>query len=378
MCGDRKEGKIKMNLKNQIYAYALENAIHFNRAKENVVLPKLFLHGLKKQDIKKIIPEIKKAVTKINSMKKFEIEKQFKKYSKYLKKRGHKQPTELRELPNTNRSMVFRLAPFPSGALHIGNARTYLLNALYAEKYHGKVLLVIDDTIGSVKKQIMPEAYKLIEDGFQWLGIKYHKNIIYKSDRLEIYYKYAEKLIKFNKAYVCSCSAEKLRENRKKGRACNCRNNKPEKNLELWRKMFDSKTKPGDYSLRIKTNMKHEDPAFRDRVLFRISDRPHPRVNKKYRVWPLLDFSWAIDDKLLGITHIIRGKDLMMETMMEKFIFDIFSWKHPEFIHIGLMKIQGVKGAKISKSKAQEEVASGKFIGWDDPRTLSIQSLRRV
>jgi glutamyl-tRNA synthetase len=90
----------------------------------------------------------------------------------------------------------------------------------------------------------------------------------------------------------------------------------------------------------------------------------------------MLEFSWAIDDKLLDITHIIRGKDLMMESEMCKFIWNIFRWKNPVMIHVGLVRIEGLE-AKISKSKAQQEVRKGIFKGWDDPRTWSIQSLRR-
>ena len=137
------------------------------------------------------------------------------------------------------------------------------------------------------------------------------------------------------------------------------------------------KMNEGEAILRIKTDMQDPNPAFRDRVLFKISDREHPKAGKKYRVWPSLEMSWAIDDHLLGITHIIRGNDLMIETLMEKYIWDIFKWKHPVTIHTGLIKIEGIEGAKISKSKAQKEVLSGEFVGWDDPRTWSIQSLER-
>jgi glutamyl-tRNA synthetase len=110
--------------------------------------------------------------------------------------------------------------------------------------------------------------------------------------------------------------------------------------------------------------------------LFRIADREHPRVGKKYRVWPTLEMCWSVDDHLLGITHIIRGNDLMIESDMEKYIWDIFKWKHPILIHTGLVRLEGV-GAKLSKSKAQKEVVSGQFSGWDDPRTWSVQSLAR-
>jgi len=357
----------------EIKAYALKNALEFGKADASKVLPKLFQHGLEKKDIGIVMKEIKKIVDEINSLKKEELEKEFELWKEYVKERVEKE-RELPELPNASGEMIFRLAPFPSGALHIGNAKTYLLNALYAEKYHAKTLLVMDDTIGSEEKQIIPEAYKLLTDAFDWLGVKYQKPIIYKSDRLEIYYEYGKKLIEKNKAYVCSCDVGILRKNRAEGKECGCRNLSVEENLKRWEEMF--KAKEGDFVVRIKTSMQHENPAFRDRVLFKISDRKHPRVGKKYRVWPTLEMSWAIDDYLLGITHILRGNDLMIETEMEKFIWDIFGWKHPVTIHTGMIRIEGTE-AKISKSKAQKEVKSGKFIGWDDPRTWSIQSLRR-
>jgi len=360
--------------KEKILAYVLENALGYGKARADVVLGHLFREGLEKKDIKKVLPEIKKAVDEVNNLSREEIEEKFSKLSGLIKeKKAEKRG--LRELPNAKKGkVILRLAPFPSGALHIGNAKTYLLNALYAEKYKGKLLLVIDDTVGSEVKGIVKEAYKLIPDAFDWLKVKYKKPIIYKSDRLEIYYKYAEELIKKGRAYVCSCSQEVLRENRRKERECSCRQFGVDEQMSRWKEMF--KAKSGDFVLRIKTSMQHPNPAFRDRVLFRVSELNHPRVGRRYKVWPLLEFSWAIDDHLLGITHIIRGKDLMIETEMEKYVWDIFKWKHPEIIHSGLIKIEGLE-AKISKSKAQREVKSGVFAGWDDPRTWSVQSLRR-
>jgi len=245
---------------------------------------------------------------------------------------------------------------------------------MYAEKYKGKIVLVIDDTIGSSEKPIVKEAYDLIKDALKWLNVNYDKKVYYKSDRLKIYYKYAEELIRKKAAYVCQCSREEMRKNRENGIECVCRNKDVKEQLRNWKKMF--KLREGEAVLRIKTGMKYPDPAFRDRVLFKISDRKHPRVGNKYRVWPSLEMSWAIDDHMLGITHIIRGNDLVIETKMEKYIWNILNWKYPIMIHTGLVRVEGIEGAKISKSKAQKEVRSGEFIGWDDPRTWSIQSLR--
>ena len=362
-----------MKLSKEILAYALQNAIEFGKTDASRILPKLFQHGLKKEEIKKVLPMIKEIVNEVNSMGNKERRERFTELTEVVVKKEEKEKS-LPELSNVPKKPVFRMAPFPSGALHIGNAKTYILNALYAEKYDGDILLVMDDTIGSSEKQPIKEAYKLIEESLKFLGIEYKKPIVYKSDRLEIYYGYAEELIKKDKAYVCYCTQSEIRDNREKGVECSCRKSSVKKQMEGWKKMFEAKE--GHATLRIKTDMTHKNPAFRDRVLFKISDRKHPRVGKKYRVWPSLEMSWAIDDNLLKITHIIRGNDLTMETEMERYIWDIFGWKHPDVTHTGLIRIEGL-GAKISKSKAQKEVMSGKFKGWDDPRTWSIQSLEK-
>jgi len=358
------------DLAGEILAYSLQNAIEHGKAEASRILPKLFQHGLEKKDIGKVMPTIVEVIKKVNSMSSEEKTKAFSSMKEVVKKGGEKE----RDLPElkVKGKLVFRMAPFPSGALHIGNAKTFILNALYAEKYNGKLILVMDDTIGSIEKPIDKESYKLLEDAFRFLKIKYDKPIVYKSDRLKIYYKYAEQMIKKDAAYVCHCQQDELRSNRERGIECSCRKYPVDVQLLRWKEMFNARE--GHATLRIKTSMKHSNPAFRDRVLFKISDREHPRVKKKYRIWPSLEMSWSIDDHLLGMTHILRGNDLQIESDMEKYIWDIFGWKHPDIIHTGLVNITGVK---LSKSKAQKEVRSGEYIGWDDPRTWSIQSLER-
>jgi glutamyl-tRNA synthetase len=368
----KKSGNGKFDEK--ILAYALENAIlHDGRAQPNAVLGKLFLEGLKKDSVKEIMPSIIKTVTGINKLKKEEQQLKFDEISELVKKREHKEREGLPELPNAKPGkVVLRLAPFPSGPLHIGNAKQAILNDEYAKKYKGKMILIFDDTIGSEEKPLVKDAYKLIPEGLRWLGIKID-DTFYKSDRMQRYYEHALQLIKKGKMYVCSCSAEELRKNRESAKECGCRKKSVQENVKEWQLMLE-KGKEGEATLRIKTDMKHPDPAFRDRVMFRISERKHVRVGKQFRVWPLLDFSMAIDDHLLSITHIIRGKELMMEGEVEKVIWDAFGWKHPEIIYTGLLQIQGVK---LSKSKSSREVESGEYIGWDDPRTWSLQSLAK-
>ena len=357
-------------MKDLILKYALKNAVDYNgKVNFNSVLGRVLQEKPElKQNIKDLAKEINEVIKKVNSMS---LEQQKSQLENYSFKEVKKETRVLPELQNVKGKVITRIAPYPSGPLHIGNARPAILNDEYAKMYKGKMFLVMDDTIGSIEKPILKEAYKLIPESLKWLNVKFSK-IYYKSSRLKIYYKYAEELIKLDKAYICFCSPETLRENRAKEIECEHRNNSVKENLANWKKMF--KMKEGKAALRIKTNMQHPNPAFRDRVIFRISEREHPKTGKKYKVWPLLDFSWAIDDHLLGITHIIRGKELMIESEMEKYIWEIFNWPSHEIIHTGLLQILGIK---LSKSKSSEEVLSGKYFGWDDPRTFSLQSLKR-
>ncbi len=359
--------------KELILAYALENAVlHEGKAQLNSVLPKLFQVGLKKEQIKDVIKDVQESVNKINGMKLEQQQKELLKYEKILPKVDKKEREGLPELKNAEKGkVVLRHAPFPSGAIHLGNAIPQIINDEYVKMYDGKAYLIIDDTIGSEEKQIDPEAYNMIPEDMKLLGINYEQDIVYRSDRLNIYYKYAEELIKKEKAYVCFCNADKLRENRAAGKACTCRSKDYLTNLNDWKWMFGPEAKEGSAILRLKTDINHPDPAFRDRVLFRISTREHPRV-KGWKVWPMLEMTAAIDDHLLGITHIIRGNQLRIESEMEKYIWDIFGWTHSNLVYTPRITLEG---AGLSKSKSQEEVKKGIYIGWDDPRTMSIRSL---
>ncbi|MEA3248237.1 MAG: glutamate--tRNA ligase [Nanoarchaeota archaeon] len=357
--------------KEVIEAHALENAIKYQgQANQGAVLSGLFAEGLEKSEVKDTLPVIQKVLQEVNALS---LENQKERLSKSEFKTSKRVIREgLPELSNSEKGkVVMRFAPFPSGPLHIGNARTMILNDEYVKMYEGKLILVMDDTIGSEAKPIQLEAYKLIEEGAKWLNVSYDKKVIYKSDRIEKYYAYAEELIKKGYMYLCDCDKEIMHDLKVKGIACSCRKLPSEIHIKKWKEMF--KAKEGSMCVRLKTNMQDPDPAFRDRIMFRISDRPHAKLKNKYRVYPLLDFSWAIDDHILGITHILRGMELAIETRVEKFIWDIFKWKHPEVIYNGHFAIEGVK---ISKSKSAQEVKSKKYAGWNDPRTWSIQSLR--
>jgi glutamyl-tRNA synthetase len=291
---------------------------------------------------------------------------------------------ELPPLPNLekHKNIVMRLAPYPSGALHIGNARMIVLNDEYVKRYKGELILFYDDTIGSPQalrdtpqaKYVLPDGYTLINEGLDWLGVKYDR-VFYKSDRLTIYYDYCEKLIKDGIAYVCFCSGDEFREQYRTQQAnCPHRDFSTEKNLEEWQNMLNDHYQEMQAVVRLKTGMDQRDPAFRDIILMRISEAEHPRVGIKYKIWPMLEFSWAIDDYLIGVTHILRGSDLIREDFVEDFIWEHFKWKKAEFLHYGRLHFRDMR---LSKTLSRNNIQSGEYTGWDDPRTWSLQSLNK-
>ena len=300
------------------------------------------------------------------------------------KKEAKEEVKKLPELPNVDKydKIIMRLAPYPSGALHIGNARMIVLNDEYIKRYNGELILFYDDTIGSPKslrdspkaKYVLPDSYDLIKEGLEWLGVKISK-IFYKSDRLEIFYEYCEILIKDDMAYVCFCQAEEFK-NKYKNQKKNCphRSQSIEKNLEEWENMLNGKYRETEAVVRLKTGMDQKDPALRDQIVMRISEAEHPRVGNKYIVWPMLEYSWAIDDHLIGITHILRGSDLIKEDFIEDFIWEHFKWKKAEFLHYGRLNFSDMK---LSKTEARNNIQNGTYEGWEDPRTWSLQSLKK-
>lgn len=353
-----------------IERHALANAVKYGgKANPGAVLGAAVKDtGMAAKDLQAAVQEI---TAKVNMLSLQEQQRRLEELGAVEKKSRRREG--LPDLPNVTGKVVMRIAPYPSGPLHIGNAKQLVLNDEYVKRYGGKLILFYDDTIGSEEKTISPEAYDLIKEGADWMGVVVHEQY-YKSDRLSIYYEYAEQIIAKDNAYVCTCPSEVMRDNRAKGIPCACRSASVDETMQHWQEMLQGVYEEGKAVLRIKTDMQHKNPAFRDRVLFRVCEREHPRVQNKYHVWPLLEFSWAIDDHLLGMTHILRGKDLMMETEMEHTIWEIFGWQHPDVIHTGMLQIEGIK---LSKSKSKKEVTEGTYAGWDDPRTWSLQSLRK-
>ncbi|MGQ9723121.1 MAG: glutamate--tRNA ligase [Candidatus Jordarchaeum sp.] len=368
------------NLEQIILKHALANAIKFEgKANQKAVIGKIIaMNPELKEQAKKIGKMVSLVIEEINKLTLDEQKKKLLEIAPELleEQKREEEVKELPPLPNADsyKKIVMRLAPYPSGPLHIGNTRMVVLNDEYVKKYNGKLILVFDDTIGSEEKRIIPEAYDLIKEGLEWLDVKWHQEV-YKSDRIPEFYKYCEKLIREGEAYVCLCEAEEWRKKYKEtGKSCPHREQTVEENMEYWKKMLEGNFGEGRAVVRLKTGMDYPDPAVRDHIIMRISERKHPRVGSKYRVWPLLEFSWAIDDHLLGATHILRGKDLIKEDIIEQIIWKKLNWPSVDFIHYGIITF---KGLKLSKSKARRLIEERIYLGWDDPRTWSLQSLRR-
>ena len=286
--------------------------------------------------------------------------------------------TGLPELFNAEKGkVVLRFAPNPNGPLSFGHARGIIINGEYAKEYDGELILRFDDTDTSVKPPML-EAYDLIQKEAEWLlGFVPHRVVI-ASDRIEHYYQYVEQMLNGGFGYVCKCSAETFREYRVSMTECPCRAYSNLENLELWQGMLDGSFQPGEAVVRVRTDMALKNPALRDWPALRIQDtetNPHPRkdIGSRYRVWPLLDFQSAVEDHLQGVTHIIRGKDLMDSTRKQKLLYEQFGWTYPETMYWGRVKVHEWGG--FSTSQMRKDIESGLFEGWSDPRLPTIASL---
>ena len=354
-----------------IFKYALKNAYEYGKAVLSPVMNKVLgEEPERKKDMKSLAREIKEVVEKVNNMKKNEIEEILKsKYPELLEEK--QQRVGLPDLPNAEiGKVVTRSAPSPSGYLHIGHAYMLTLNSEYAKKYNGKHILRIEDT--DPKTTI--DVYNDIIEDARWITDNKIDQIIIQSDRMNIYYKFAEELIKLGKAYVCTCSQEEFKNYSMKKTNCPHRNQTPEENLSLWKKMFNE-FKEGEAVLRIKTDMKHPNPAIRDWIAFRIVDNPKHIRHPEYRVWPTMNFSVSIDDHELGITHVIRGKDHEDNTKKQIYIFDYLNWEKPIYIHHG--RINLLNSPPLSKRKILELIKNKILSGPDDIRLATIKALRK-
>ncbi|MCX6685225.1 MAG: glutamate--tRNA ligase, partial [Methanoregula sp.] len=269
----------------------------------------------------------------------------------------HEQKKMLPDLEGAENGVVMRFAPNPSGPLHIGHARAAVLNDAYVKQYSGSYILRIEDTD---PKRVDPLAYETVKEDIAWLGLGITRTVT-QSDRLPLYYDLCRQLIERGGAYVCTCDNEHFKELKLAKSACPCRDQPVETNLDLWEKMLDHTFREGEVSVRVKTDLTHPDPAMRDFPAFRILDSPpHPKVEA--HVYPLMNFSVVADDHLLGVTHVIRGKDHIANTRRQRYIYDHFGWKVPVYRHYGRM---GIEGVVLSTSQMRLGIKKGEYTGWD-------------
>jgi len=360
--------------------YALENAVkHGGKALPQPVLSKLL--GSRpdlRPRAKELLALIEKVVEEVNRMSLEDQRASLELLAggELPARKTEEKRAELPPLPNAEKGrVVTRFAPNPDFVLHLGSARPAVLSYGYAKMYGGRFILRFEDTDPKTKSP-MPEAYDLIRDDLRWLGLRWDEEYI-QSLRMEIYYEHARRLIEVKGAYVCTCSKEDVSRNRAAGVRCTCASRPVEEQLELWERMLAGDFEEGGAVLRVKTDIRHPNPSVRDWIAFRVIDTeryPHPLVGNKYVVWPTYNFACAIDDHLMGVTHILRGAEHEINTVKQKFVYEYFGWDYPTAIHFGRL---GIEGAILSKSKIREGIKAGLFTGFDDIRLATLRALRR-
>lgn len=361
-------------IEEEIWGLALRNAIlHDGEAAVNSVLGAL-MSSYEDLDPTKAIQEVKETVEEVNGLP-LDAQRQEAERLGVKLKVEKEESEELPEVPEEEGNVITRAAPNPNGPLHIGSVRPFILSYLYAERNNGRFILRFDDTNpSSSEKSPKSKFYQWIEEDLNWLGCD-PDLVLRASERLDVYYEFARELLMEGNAYVCTCDPEKWKKLRDGKRACPCRDLEPEKQVERWHQMQEGGYGEGEVVMRIKTDIKHKDPAQRDWPAFRVlKDHNHPYVSQDYQVWPLYNFASAIDDHELNVTHIFRAKEHSKNTKNQKWIYKYFDWDYPVTIHHGLLSLKGVI---LSTSEIRKGIESGKYERWDDPRLGTIRALKR-
>ncbi|MCD1293880.1 glutamate--tRNA ligase [Methanocella sp. CWC-04] len=364
-----------------VQKFALQNAYKYGKVPQagSVTGKLLGTHPELKPHAKELMPIIQKVLAEIGEMSPEQVQSKLKEIAPELIEEVHTKKEARKGLPDLDISNVkpgqkvtLRIAPNPNGPPSLGNARGIVVNYEYARKYDGIFIMRFDDTDPSIKKPML-EAYQWYVEQAKWMGCPPDK-VVVASDRIPLYYEYAEKLIALGHAYVCFCEQETFKELKDAGRPCPHRDTSPEENMNNWKRML-----AGDFEekvvLRIKTQIDHKDPALRDWVAFRIVREEHPRAGNKYLVWPMLDFESAMEDHFQNVTHIIRGKDLIKTAQKQKYVYDYLGWEYPKVYHWGRVRLLGF--GKFSTSVMKKGIQDGEYSGWDDPRLPTVAALKR-
>lgn len=269
-----------------------------------------------------------------------------------------------------------RFPPEPNGYLHIGHAKSILLNYGLAQKYGGKFNMRFDDT-NPTKERI--EFVESIKEDIQWLGADWEDRLFFASDYFQEMYEGAVKLIKKGKAYVSDLTAEQIREYRgtltEPGKEDPGSLRSVEENLRLFEEMKNDKFQDGEKVLRARIDMTSPNMNMRDPVIYRVAHMAHHNTGNKWVIYPMYDFAHPIEDAIEGITHSICTLEFEDHRPLYDWVVRELEYPHPpkqiEFAKLYLTNV--VTGKRYIKKLVEEGIVDG----WDDPRLVSIAALRR-
>ena len=269
-----------------------------------------------------------------------------------------------------------RFPPEPNGYLHIGHAKSIILNSGLAEEYNGKFNLRFDDTNPTKEKTEFVES--IIED-VKWLGADFEDRLFFASDYFQTMYDCAVLLIKMGKAFVCDLTADEIREYRgdfnNPGKESPYRSRSVEENLELFENMKNGLYKDGEKVLRAKIDMASPNINMRDPVIYRVAHMSHHNTGDKWCIYPMYDFAHPIEDAIEHITHSICTLEFEDHRPLYDWVVKECEFENPprqiEFAKMYLTNV--VTGKRYIKKLVEDGVVDG----WDDPRLVTIAALRR-
>ncbi len=268
-----------------------------------------------------------------------------------------------------------RFPPEPNGFLHIGHAKSIVLNFGLAQRYGGKFNLRFDDTNPEKESQHFVDA--IIED-VRWLGGNFEDRLFYASDYFEKMYALARQLIGAGMAYVCDLDAVGLREYRgtltTPGQESPGRRRGAQENLELFRGMRDGAFPQGSRTLRAKIDMASSNLNLRDPVMYRIIDRPHHRQGAQWKIYPSYDWAHGLEDSIEEITHSICTLEFENHRPLYDWFLGALGVHHPQQIEFAKLQLSYTV---LSKRNLLQLVEMGQVGGWDDPRMPTIAGMRR-
>ena len=269
-----------------------------------------------------------------------------------------------------------RFPPEPNGYLHIGHAKSILLNYGLSQEYNGKFNLRFDDT-NPTKEKI--EFVESIQADVKWLGADWEDRLFFASNYFDQMYEAAIKLIKKGKAFVCDLTAEQIREYRgtltEPGKNSPYRDRSVEENLDLFERMTNGEFEDGTKVLRAKIDMASPNINMRDPVIYRVAHMTHHNTGDKWCIYPMYDFAHPIEDAIEGVTHSICTLEFEDHRPLYDWVVRELEYQYPpkqiEFAKLYLTNV--VTGKRYIKRLVEEGIVDG----WDDPRLVSIAALRR-